>query len=54
MKFKDVLNLVLCEERDVGSFETTDGIWEVEIYDNEGNYPHVHVTTLLKKLQHQG
>ena len=28
MKFKDVLNLVLCEERDIGSFETTDGIWE--------------------------
>ena len=25
MKFKDVLNLVLCEERDIGSFETTDG-----------------------------
>ena len=50
MKFKDVLNLVLCEERDIGSFETTDGIWEVEIYDNEGNYPHVHVTTPFKEV----
>ena len=37
--------MVLKEEQDVGTYISTGGTWEVEVYELEGNLPHVHVTT---------
>lgn len=45
MKFADAIKIVLKEERDVGAYISTGGIWKVEIYELEGNLPHIHVTT---------
>ncbi len=50
MKFADALKLVLKEEQNVGTYTSTSGIWEVEVYELEGNLPHVHVTTADGKI----
>ena len=40
-KFETIIN----EENNIGSFISTGGKWEVEVYYTEGHNPHCHVTT---------